>query len=108
MSHTRIQVPAEIKSGEAFEVRVLIRHPMETGFRYDDTGRLIPQNVVNHVLCRYNEVEVFRAELFSGIAANPYLAFFTVATASAELEVSWTDDAGATESERVTITVIGS
>jgi sulfur-oxidizing protein SoxZ len=108
MSNTRIQVPAEVKSGETFEVRVLIRHPMETGYRYDDRGQRIPQNVVHHVLCRYNGVEVFRAELSSGIAANPYLTFFIVATASGELEVSWTDDTGATEAERATIAVIGS
>ena len=107
MSNTRIQVPAEIKSGEAFEVRLLIRHPMETGFRYDNMGKSIPQNVVHQVTCRYDDVEVFRAELFSGIAANPYLAFFTVAASSGELEVSWTDDAGTTESERIAITVLG-
>ncbi len=107
MSNTRIQVPAEIKSGEAFEVRLLIRHPMETGFRYDDTGRPIPKNVVNQITCRFNGVEVFRAELFSGIAANPYLTFFTVAASSGELEVSWTDDAGVTESEHLAITVLG-
>ena len=57
--------------------------------------------------CRYGGVEVFRAELFPGIAANPYLAFFTVANSSGELEVSWTDDAGVTESERAVITVLG-
>lgn len=107
MPNTRIQVPAAIKSGEAFEVRLLIRHPMETGFRYDDVGRLIPKNVVNQVVCRFNGVEVFRAELFSGIAANPYLSFFTVAISSGELEVNWTDDVGVTESERLAITVQG-
>lgn len=107
MANARIQVPAEVKRGEIFEIRLLIRHPMETGFRRDDVGHAIPQNVVNRVTCRYSGIEVFRAELFPGIAANPYLAFFTVADSSGEIEVSWTDDAGVTESGRVAIVVVG-
>ena len=107
MANARIQVPATVKRGEVFEVRLLIRHPMETGFRHDEVGRLIPENVIKHVICRYGGVEVFRAELFPGIAANPYLSFFTVAEASGELEVALTDDTGVAESERVTLTVLG-
>jgi sulfur-oxidizing protein SoxZ len=107
MANAKIQAPSEVKRGEAFEIRVLIRHPMETGFRHDDAGRPIPQNVIKQVICRYNGVEVFRAELFPGIASNPYLSFFTVADASGVLEFAWADDAGVTGSERVSINVIG-
>jgi sulfur-oxidizing protein SoxZ len=105
MANAKIQVPAEITRGTVFEVRLLIRHPMETGFRLDEVGRPIPQNVIKELTCHYNGVEVFRAELFPGVAANPYLSFFTVAEASGELEVRWTDDAGVTESERTAINV---
>ena len=62
-------------------VRVAIQHPMETGFRYDNMGRPIPKNVVNTLVCRYNGEEVFRAELGSGISANPYLQFYVRAEA---------------------------
>ena len=106
MANTRIQVPAEVKRGAVFEVRLLIRHPMETGFRHDNIGRPIPQNVIKLVTCRYNGEEIFRAELFSGVAANPYLAFFTTASDSGELEVTWTDDTGVTETERTPVTVV--
>jgi len=105
MANARIQVPTTVKKGEVFEVRVLIRHPMETGYRRDEVGRAIPQNVINQVTCRYNGAEVFRAELFPGIAANPYLSFFIVADASGELKLIWSDDAGVTETERATISV---
>jgi len=107
MANARIQVPADAKRGEVMEIRLLIHHPMETGFRHDDVGKLIPQNVIKNITCRYNGVEVFSAELFPGIAANPYLAFFTVADSSGELEFVWTDDAGVTETERASITVSG-
>ena len=107
MANTRIQIPARIKRGDVVEVRLLIRHPMETGFRHDNVGKPIPQNVIKLVTCRYNGEEIFRAELFSGVAANPYLAFFTTANDSGELEVSWADDTGVTETERVAIQVVG-
>jgi sulfur-oxidizing protein SoxZ len=101
----RVQVPQEAKRGELIEVRVAIQHVMETGFRFDLFGRAIPKNVVNTVVARYNGAEVFRAELGSGIAANPYLQFFTVAEASGEIEISWVDDAGERGAERASITV---
>lgn len=105
MANARIQVPTAVKQGETFEIRLLIRHPMETGFRHDNVGKPIPQNVIKRITCRYNGVEVFSAELFPGVAANPYFSFFTVAESSGELEFVWTDDAGVTETERVSIKV---
>jgi sulfur-oxidizing protein SoxZ len=107
MANARIQIPAEAKRGEIMEIRLLIHHPMETGFRHDNVGKPIPQNVIKRVACRYNGVEVFSAELFPGIAANPYLSFFTVADSSGELEFVWIDDAGVTETEHATIKVTG-
>src|SRR3954470_11461093 len=103
----RIQIPAEAKRGELIAVRIAIQHPMETGFRFDMMGRPIPKNVVNTLTCTYNGVEVFRAEMGSGISANPYLQFYTRAVASGELVFDWVDDAGERGSERVAITVTG-
>jgi sulfur-oxidizing protein SoxZ len=105
MSIARVQVPKEAKRGELVLVRIAIQHPMETGFRYDQMGRAIPKNVVNSLVCRYNGTEVFRAEMGSGIAANPYLQFYTRAVDSGELVFEWVDDAGERGSERATLTV---
>lgn len=94
MSIARILVPPQVKRGDLVEIRIAIQHVMETGFRMDNNGRAIPKNTVNNLLCRYNGVEVFRAEMGSGIAANPYLQFYLVATDSGKVEFSWVDDAG--------------
>ena len=106
MALARIQVPAETKRGEVMTVRVAVQHPMETGFRYDNMGRPIPKNVINTLVCRYNGAEVFRAEMGSGIAANPYLQFHVRAQASGELVFDWVDDAGERGSERVPVNVV--
>jgi sulfur-oxidizing protein SoxZ len=105
MALARIQIPAEVKRGELFLVRVAVQHPMETGFRFDNMGRTIPKNVINTLTCSYNGVEVFRAELGSGIAANPYLQFYTRAQATGELVFDWIDDAGERGTERASVTV---
>lgn len=103
----RVQVPKEVKRGELIPVRIAIQHAMETGYRYDHMGRTIPKNVVNTLTCRYNGVEVFRAEMGSGVSANPYLQFYTRAVDSGELVFEWTDDLGERGSERAAITVTG-
>lgn len=101
----RVSVPKQARRGEVVEIRIAIQHPMETGFRYDHMGKAIPKNVINTLVARYNGTEVFRAELGSGIAANPYLQFFTVAGASGEIEFDWVDDDGNRGSERAAIAV---
>jgi sulfur-oxidizing protein SoxZ len=101
----RVQVPPAAKRDELIEVRIAIRHPMETGFRYDDFGRTIQKNVINQLVCRYNGAQIFRAEMGSGIAANPYLSFYTRATASGDLVFEWVDDAGERGTERAAIIV---
>jgi sulfur-oxidizing protein SoxZ len=90
----RLQVPATVKKGEVFEVRVLVQHPMETGFRRDMNGATVPMNVVDKLACRVAGREVFSAELGTGIAANPYLAFTALAETSGTVEVEWSDDHG--------------
>lgn len=103
----RVLVPREARRGEVIQIRISIQHPMETGFRPDSYGRRIPKNVINSLVCRYNGVEIFRAEMGSGIAANPQLQFYTVAQGSGEIVFDWIDDAGQRGAERAVITVTG-
>lgn len=90
----RLQVPPTVRKGEPFEVKVLVQHSMETGFRRDMNGQAIPMNVVDKLRCTLGGREIFSAELGSGVAANPYLAFFAVATEAGEMVVEWSDDRG--------------
>lgn len=103
----RVQAPKQARRGEVIEIRIAIQHPMETGFRFDVMGKPVPKNVINRLVARYDGAEVFRAELGSGIAANPYLQFYTVAERSGELVFEWVDDNGSRGEERVAISVIG-
>ncbi len=101
----RIRVPPNVRRGEAFEIRILVEHPMETGFRRDMNGQSIPVYIVDKLSCRYAGNEIFSAELGTGMAANPYLAFFAVAESSGEVVVEWSDDRGATGRVAATLNV---
>ena len=90
----RVQVPPTVRKGEPFEIRVLVQHPMETGYRRDLNGQSIPMHIVDRIVCRIGGREVFRAELGSGMAANPYIAFYAVAEQAGSVEVEWSDDRG--------------
>ena len=101
----RVQLPPAAKRGEVIEVRISIQHPMETGFRFELGGRPVPKNVIHSLVARYNDADVFRAEMGSGIAANPYLQFYTVANAGGDFVFEWVDDEGNRGEERATLTV---
>jgi sulfur-oxidizing protein SoxZ len=101
----RIVVPPHLARGEAFEVRIQIRHPMETGYRTDDAGRSIARNAIRTLACRYNGELVFASRLSPGIAANPYVRFLIVAADSGELAFEWVDDLGLAGNARIAVTV---
>src|SRR5262249_9802955 len=87
--------------------KTLISHNMETGFRPDNTGKPVPRDIITDFICKYNGQEIFRAELFPAIAANPFLTFSTIATESGTLSFEWTGDNGFTATESVNIPAEG-
>ena len=102
----RVSMPAEAKRGEVVEIKALIRHPMETGYRLDAMGRRIPRHIVQAFHVTYAGEEVFRMELTQGVSANPFFAFSTVATVTGDLDFTWEDDRGEVTTVTRRLTVI--
>jgi sulfur-oxidizing protein SoxZ len=100
-----IHAPPKAKRGEVIEIKTLISHVMETGFRYAQTGEPIPRDIITAFTATYNGVEIFRARLYPAIAANPFLCFHTIAEESGTIEFTWTGDNGFSAIERIAITV---
>jgi sulfur-oxidizing protein SoxZ len=99
MARVLLQVPATAKRGEVIELRTLIQHPMETGFRPGASGELLPRDIIRRFVCTWNGEEVFRAEFHPAISANPYLAFTTIATESGTITFTWSGDNGFSQTE---------
>jgi len=106
MLKPRVRVPRTARKGEVMEIKTLISHPMETGYRRDAQGRAIPRHIIHTFTCTYNGEQVFRADWHPAVAANPYLAFYTVATESGSLQFEWIDDAGTVYAAEAAIAVV--
>ena len=105
MARVAITAPSSAKQGEVIEIKALAAHVMENGFRRTQEGALIPRDIITQFVCTYNGVEIFRAELHPAMAANPLIAFTTVATESGTLEFKWTGDNGYAVTQSATISV---
>jgi sulfur-oxidizing protein SoxZ len=105
MTNVRIDVPASARRGDIIDIKTLVAHTMETGFRRTHLGVPIPRDIITTFVCNYNGVEVFRAELHPSVSANPFIQFSTVATESGTLEFKWSGDNGFTASDSARITV---
>lgn len=105
MASALINVPPKAKRGDVIEIKTLMSHTMETGYRRTASGEIIPRNIITSLACRYNGTEIFRADLFPAIAANPFITFFTVATESGKFEFEWVGDQGFYETASASIIV---
>lgn len=94
MARVLLNLPASAKKGEIVTVKLLISHPMETGYRRDDSGQLVPRNVITKLRCAQGDREVMSLELHPAIAANPYFVFSFRAETSGPVEISWIDEQG--------------
>lgn len=109
MARALITMAATAKRGDVVDIRTLIAHPMETGYRPGEDGAILPRNLIRRFTCHYmagsDEVLVFSAELFPAVAANPFIAFSTVAVASGTLRFTWTGDNGFSQTETAALVV---
>jgi sulfur-oxidizing protein SoxZ len=105
MARVLISVPPRARRGDIIEIKTLISHPMESGYRVGTNGSLIPRDIIRLFTCAYNGEEIFRAELSPAIAANPFLSFFMMATESGTITFRWTGDNGFEATETAAITV---
>lgn len=105
MARAVVTIPAAAKRGEVVEVKALVQHAMETGFRRTQLGEVIPRDIIRSFVCIYNGEEVFRAELHPAISANPLITFSLIATASGTVEFRWTGDRGFSLTESAKIAV---
>jgi len=106
MVRVLLNVPRLVSKGKPFDVKLLISHPMESGQRRDAMGKAIPRQIINQLVCKLGDEEVFRMNLFPAIAANPFLVFSTIAEHSGALTITFTDDDGVVQTETALVEVV--
>ena len=103
----RLKYKKIVNVGENVKIKTLAEHEMETGVRRDNTtGIIYPRLIIQSVIAKYNGKIVFKANWFSGVSANPYLAFYITAKESGLIEIEWKDDHATTSYKRGYLKVI--
>jgi len=89
----------------SIEVKLMIKHPMESGFRKGEDGQRIPAHFIETLVVRCKDHIVLDAYLGLAISENPYIAFhFTGAAKGDDIAVTWVDNLGASRTDRAVVT----
>ena len=100
-----INVPRRAKRGDVIEIKTLISHQMETGFRHGTNGRMIPRDIITTFTAKYEGEEIFSTTFFPAIAANPFVTFYAVADKTGTFTFTWEGDNGFSVTEEAKIVV---
>ena len=106
MANIRLSVPKTAKSGELLELKALIQHPMESGFRRGSRGEVIERNIITRFECLFNDDLFFASDFHPAVAANPILTFHAIVEESGEFLFRWVDQHGEVWSDRARIDVV--
>jgi sulfur-oxidizing protein SoxZ len=106
--NARLIVPPLVRTGEEFQVRLLIQHPMETGFRRDVNGDIIESNLLETLSLDFEGQLVFVARTMNALTANPFLAFIVTIRKSGIFNARWRDQRGNEGSISASVRVVGS
>ena len=105
MTRPRVRLPESAKVGDVIEIKTLISHVMETGYRHGTNGQMIHRDIITSFTAKYNGEEIFSTQLYPAIAANPFLTFHTVATENGTITLHWEGDNGFEVTEEAKIVV---
>ncbi len=89
------------ETGGVTRVRVLIKHPMETGIRKNSkTGELIPAHYIQEVMAEYQGRIIIQGQWGPAVSKNPYWSFkFKGGRKGDSIRITWTDNRGETGTE---------
>ena len=91
--------------GDVADVRILMRHPMETGERRDGKGQAIPRHFIHTVIVQHNGKVVVDAQWSQAVSANPFLGVRVKgAKLGDKINVTWTDNRGDKRTDEVAVT----
>lgn len=90
--------------GDVADVRILMRHPMETGTRKDGKGEIVPVHFIQSVIVNHNAKTVLEAQWSQAISRDPFLGLRVKgAKAGDKISVTWTDNKGDKRTDEATV-----
>lgn len=91
--------------GDSADVRILIAHPMETGQRRDESGKIVPLHFIQSVVVTHNGKTVMDGQWSQAIARNPFLGLRVKgAKVGDKISVTWSDNKGDKRTDEAAVT----
>jgi len=94
-----------IRKGDIADIKMLIFHPMETGYRKNSvTDEIVPKHFIKTLQALHNGATVLEVQWSRSVSRNPFLHFrLRGASAGDEIVIAWEDNLGETGGTRATI-----
>ena len=92
------------ENGGVVDVKILMKHDMETGQRKDSAGKVIPAWFIQEVTASLNGSPVLTAQWGTAVSKNPFMQFtIRGAKAGDKVSVSWVDNRGDKRTDEATV-----
>ena len=85
------------------DVKILMKHDMESGQRKDASGKVIPAWFINMLNVKANGKDVFNAQFGSAVSKDPFLNFKYKGAKGDKLVVNWIDTKGDKRTDEATV-----
>jgi sulfur-oxidizing protein SoxZ len=98
--------PMRIRAAEKdgiVDVKILMKHDMESGQRKDASGKMIPAWFINMLNVKAQGKDIFNAEFGPGVSKDPFLNFKYKGSKGDKLVVSWIDTKGDKRTDEATV-----
>ena len=92
------------ESGGVVDVKILMKHDMETGQRKDASGKTIPAWYIQKVSATHNGKTVMTAQWGPAVSKNPFMQFtLRGGKPGDKVAVTWVDNRGETRTDEATV-----
>ena len=91
------------ENGGVVDVKVLMKHDMETGQRKDASGKVIPAHHITTLTATCKGKQVFEAQFGPAVSKDPFLNFKYKGAKGDKVTVSWVDNKGGKRTDEATV-----
>jgi sulfur-oxidizing protein SoxZ len=90
------------ESGGVVDVKILMKHDMESGLRKDASGKTVPAWFIKTLNVKAQGKDVLNAEFGTAVSKDPFLNFKYKGAKGDKIVVSWIDSKGDTRTDETT------
>jgi sulfur-oxidizing protein SoxZ len=91
------------ETGGTVDVKILMKHDMESGQRKDAAGKTVPAWFISTIKVTANGKDVFNGQFGPAVSKDPFLNFKYKGAKGDKIAVTWTDSKGDKRTDEATV-----